>query len=861
MRTYLSLALAISFGASYAQTNPPATPPAVGQAANTTAKPEAPKSDFKPYAEIITKEFVSQNGVFKVHRNEDKDRILWEIPANLMGRELLWQTEISELPQGGGYPGLGMGTRVVKFERRKNKLFMRDVRHGMRTSDKGALGDGVQATNVNPIIRAFDIQTEGDGKSAVIDVTSLFMSDPPEFQVKGAFGGGMVDGSRSFIQRVKAFPTNIETRSVLTFVGGQAAPSGRRGGGGGGGTATATIHYSLVLLPETPMHGRLKDSRIGYFTQGFDYIPVNGAVKPVEYINRFRLEKKDPNAAVSEPVQPIVYYLAREVPEKWRPVMKAGVEAWQSAFEKAGFRNAIICKDAPSLKEDPNWDPEDARYSVIRWAPSRTANAMGPSIQDPRSGETISAHVIFWHNIIDLLQKWYFVQSAAIDPRAKKLPFADDHIGEMLQYVVTHEVGHTLGLEHNFEASASRTIAQLRNAAFMKNHGVSSSIMSYSRNNYVAQPGDGITNSTNGFIGEYDNFAIDYGYRVIPGTNGADTEKSALDTILSRQVKDPTVRFGNYKFNEDPTTQSERIGEDCIEATRLGILNLDRIGRDVLLPATSKFGEDYTLLGEVYGDMQQHRMMWLMHVIKEVGGVVENDVHSGRGGPVFRPVSKERQQKAVRFLANSGMEMPRGMLNQEVLRRLFPAGDLSRISGVQSMIMGQLLADGRMARLQDQEMASGTKAYRVADLVTDLQSGVWREVSTKAPVIDMSRRALQNSYLDTMDGKINGVTRRSDFTLIAKANLRTLARQIDSALPRAKDTMTAAHLGESRSWINKILTGKTDRGASAGGGASIYDLFGVKEEDVKAMEPWLESGQICFSREGMVYDFIRRMEK
>jgi hypothetical protein len=395
----------------------------------------------------------------------------------------------------------------------------------------------------------------------------------------------------------------------------------------------------------------------------------------------------------------------------------------------------------------------------------------------------------------------------------------------------------------------------------MKNHGVSSSIMSYSRNNYVAQPGDGITNSTNGFIGEYDNFAIDYGYRVIPGTNGADTEKSALDTILSRQVKDPTVRFGNYKFNEDPTTQSERIGEDCVEATRLGIMNLDRIGRDVLLPATSKFGEDYTLLGEVYGDMQQHRMMWLMHVIKEVGGVVENDVHSGRGGPVFRPVSKERQQKAVRFLANSGMEMPRGMMNQEVLRRLFPAGDLSRISGVQSMIMGQLLADGRMARLQDQEMASGTKAYRVADLVSDLQSGVWREVSTKAPVIDMSRRALQNSYLDTMDTKINGVTRRSDFTLIAKANLRTLARQIDSALPKAKDPMTAAHLSESRSWINKILTGKTDRGAAAGGGASIYDLFGVKEEDVKAMEPWLESGQICFSREGMVYDFIRRMER
>lgn len=857
MRTLLSLALAISFCAAIAQTNPPAA----GQATAPAKAADAPKSDFKPYAEIITKEFVSQNGVFKVHRNEDKDRILWEIPSNLLGRELLWQTEISELPQGGGYPGLGMGTRVVKFERRKNKLFMRDVRHGMRTSDKGALGDGVQATNVNPIIRAFEIQTEGDGKSAVIDVTTLFMSDPPEFQVKGAFGGGMVDSSRSFIQRVKAFPTNIETRSVLTFVGGQSAPQGRRGGGGGGGTATATIHYSLVLLPEEPMKGRLKDSRIGYFTQGFDYIPVNGAVKPIEYINRFRLEKKDPNAAVSEPVQPIVYYLAREVPEKWRPIMKKGVEAWQSAFEKAGFKNAIICKDAPTLQEDPTWDPEDARYSVIRWAPSRTANAMGPSIQDPRSGETISAHVIFWHNIIDLLQKWYFVQCAAIDPRCKKLPLSDDHIGEMLQYVVTHEVGHTLGLEHNFEASASRTIAQLRNPAFMKNRGVSSSIMSYSRNNYVAQPGDGITNSTNGFIGEYDDFAIDYGYRVIPGTRGGDTEKSALDLILSRQVNDPTVRFGNYKYNEDPTTQSERVGEDCIEATRLGLMNLDRIGQSILIPATSKFGEDYTLLGEVYGDMQQHRIMWLMHTIKEVGGVVENDVHSGRGGHVFKPVSRERQQKAVRFLANSGMETPKGMMNQEILRRLFPAGDLSQMTGVQSLIMGQLLADGRLNRLQDQEIAAGAKAYRVSDLVSDLQSGVWREVSGKSPAIPASRRVLQNSYLDTMDAKINGTSRRSDFTLIAKANLKALAKQIDAAIPRAKDAMTAGHLSESRAWINKILAGKTGRTSGASAGPSVFDLFGVKEEDVKAMEPWLESGQICFSREGMVYDFLRRMEK
>jgi hypothetical protein len=579
------------------------------------------------------------------------------------------------------------------------------------------------------------------------------------------------------------------------------------------------------------MQGRYFDPRVGYFNQSFeDYSSTKNWVVNSHYIARYRLEKKDPKAAVSEPVSPIVFYVSREVPEKWRSYVKKGVEDWQPAFENAGFKNAIICKDAPSAEDDPSWDPEDARYSVIRWVSMPIANAMGPHVHDPRSGEVISAHIIVWHDLLKLVQQWYFVQCAALDLQAQKLPFPDELTGKLLQQVITHEVGHTLGLRHNHRASSAYTIAQLRDPKFAETYGTTASIMSYGRYNYVAQPEDKVKWLIPK-VGPYDTFAIEWGYKPVPGADSTEAEKAELDKWAARQMEQPWLRFGGEDGPSivDPTVKTENIGDDSLQATALGLKNLDR-AVDLLVPATSKLGEDDELLKETYASILSHRANWFRAVSTTVGGVVETRSLGGRGSESFTHVPKEKQQEAVKFLLDNAFTTPKKLLQPELVNRFKYFGVADDIMSQQKSLLNGMLNGRTFHQMMDNEVLAPDKAYTALEYLTDITDGVWSELKTSQPSVDVCRRSLQRAYLERLKNELNpkeaagprpgfpgggdlaalfGATNReTDFRAVARVTLSELAKRLDAALPLGKDAMTKAHLQDCQHEVELILKPK-----------------------------------------------------
>lgn len=769
----------------------------------------------------------TQRGLFAVQMK--CDRLLFEIQPSMLGRVMLLNTEFAQLGSAeteAVAPGLSADTRVMQWVKRGDQVHLEVVQFEMRADAQSGLQRAVQQGSLGQLVRSFDVIGEGAAGAPIIDVTSLFVSDVPQSfaqEFRRKFRMGHVDSKRSYIDHVKAFPENIEIGFFQTW-----SPDPRdlsaeaRGAEPPPGGIGFVFHTSMLLLPEQPMQGRYADDRIGYFAESFtDYgTRAPGAVRR-GYIQRYRLEKKEPLAEVSEPVKPIVFYLAREVPDRWRPYIKQGIEDWQPVFEKAGFRHAIIARDAPSESEDPAWDAEDSRYSVIRWAPGARPNAMGPGLADPRSGEVISAHAIFWHNVLKLLENWYFAQVGALDSRARQLPLPDDVLGPLLRYVVTHEVGHALGLRHNFKAHSAYSVAQLRSREWTSRWGTSASIMSYARFNYVAQPGDDAQLVPK--FGPYDYYAVEWGYKPLPGLT-ADEEWPVLDRMAARQIEEPMLRFGGEDevADMDPEVMTVVLGADALEATELGLRNIDR-GARLLIDASSQLGRDYTRLTELYQALVAQRDKELFAVAKLVGGVVETRSQARRGSaPPFEPVLPQRQRAAVKFLIDRGFATPTAMLDPQILRRMGPSSTTDALQDSNARILARLLDPAvlqRMAEASD-SLTKGER-YTGADLIVDLNGGLFSELDGNTASIALYRRDLQRAYVKLLVNAATGAER-------AVSRASNALRTEDSRDEEVASTRAHARKHAEQAWRSAELGAQQLRESPGPSEFSAAMRFGVQ---------------------------------
>ena len=780
------------------------------QADNSDDK-DKKKDAIKPYDEVITDEAVTKRGLFHVHQIDDD--LYYEIPLDAFDKDMLWVTTIAQTTAGSSYAGMPAGERVVRWEMRGEKVLLRDVRYAIRADTDDPIAEAVKASNLAPIIKVFPVKAYGTDKKPVIKVTDLFTKEVDEFSAKRSLNAGNMDSGRSFIEEIKTFPTNIETRVLATYApassnnSGGASPFGRRGGGRGG-AITAMIHHSMVKLPDNPMKPRVHDSRVGFFSVRFvDFADnKNHAAETVRYITRWRLEKKDPEAELSEPIKPIVFYVGRGTPEKWKSYVKAGIEDWQPAFEAAGFKNAIIGKYAPDPQEDPEWDAEDARISTIRWLPASIKNAFGPHVSDPRTGEILEADVRMYHDVQKLVRDWYFVQAAAVDERAQNLPMPDDLIGELIRFVVAHEVGHSLGFPHNMKASSSYSIEQLRDADWVKNNGTAPSIMDYARFNYVAQPGDeaGLLPR----VGPYDYFAAEWGYRQF--ASDAD-EKAELELIAKRQIDEPMFRYGGG--GGDPTAQTEDLSNQAIQATTLGLKNLERIAA-LIIDATSKEGEDYDLLSNMYNELFGQWNREMGHVANIVGGVEQVNLYYGDADQRFFPLDADDQRDAVRFLVENALRTPNKMIPTDISLRLTADGVADRVLSAQSRLLRTLVNARRVNRMAEHAENIEYGAYTPAEMLADLRYGIYSELNDTPMDIDIYRRNLQRTYVQMLGSLIENPSANSDLPALARAELVALGASIEGCDSAAADNaIVTAHLRDLSARIEAALDHRATRAA------------------------------------------------
>src|SRR5258705_5565031 len=718
------------FAAQAAAQQPAPTTPPAGAPAGAQGTPPAPRRP-RPYAQVVTDRARTDRGGLTVHRVDD--RWLFEVPDSLVRRDFLFVTRVAGVP--ANFPGFtpagaSLEERLVRWERQGDRLIMRGIPTTAYPDDSLPIALSVASNNVGPILAAFPILAfTPDSASVVVDVTDFFGGDTPgiggltsaqrrQYQVR------RLDPARSFVNSVHSYPLTVRGRPPPPFAA--VGPPDDQGSG----TIPLVMTQSIVVLPKQRMRPRYADDRVGFFSvTRINYGLDEQKAASQRFIRRWRLEPKDPAAyargELVEPVKPIVYYIDPATPTKWRPYVRSGVESWQKVFEAAGFKNAILVKDAPSKAEDPEWDAEDIRYSVVRWAASLVRNAQGPSTSDPRTGEIIESDIVWYHNHMRSYRNRLLTETGASNPSARTLDIPESLMGETMHQVIAHEIGHALGLPHNMVASSSYPVDSLRSASFTKVYGVSPSIMDYARQNYVAQPGDGL--APKDFIrrlGPFDRFVINWGYRVLPVAT-PEAERPILSRMLTEQTGPMPYRYvGEGLTGIDPRSQTEDIGDDPLRASAYAVANMKRMVPN-LVAWTTKPGEDYDDLAELYGETLANWGRYMNHVASLIGGVTIIAKTSDQPGTVYTVVPRARQQAALRFVADEVFRTPAWLAPEAGLSRIGPQAPNATLVGAQSGVLNQLLDVRRLARLAESESMDPVNAYPASAYMGDLRSALW----------------------------------------------------------------------------------------------------------------------------------------
>lgn len=781
----------------------------------------------KPYKDVVTKAFTSKTGLFTVHLSPAV--VYFEIPDSILNRDIMVINRITKAPAGYGmFPGEELDEKTIRFEKGKDSTIRIRYQLVINEADSSnAIYKAVVNSSLNPLVQSLPIKAFGKN-SYVIDVTTLVKGNSfiNSIDANTSLGKSLVTiNMQNFvIESVHAYPINVElcvskTAASTKAVAGMAA----------GSPVSIETNSSFIELPKVPMQRRLFDERVGFFA---DYANTfsddQQKAEQRQFILRWRLEPRDQDIAkwkrgeLVEPKKPIVIYIDPAAPKQWVPYLIQGIDDWQAAFEQAGFKNAIVGVEWPV--NDTTMHMDDARYSMLNYFPSETANAYGPNVHDPRSGEIIQTHIGWYHNVMELLHNWYFTQAAVVDPKARKAKFDDELMGQLIRFVSSHEVGHTLGLRHNFGSSSKTPVDSLRNRHYLEVHGHTASIMDYARFNYVAQPEDNIPeNDLFPHIGEYDKWAIEWGYKNSGATDENGDKKIVQQWIVQRTGKNPRLWFGNGETRRfDPRCQTEDLGDDAMKAGMYGIRNLKRLVPNI--PAWAhENGGTYNAVGEAYSNVQQQYFRYMAHVLKNVAGVTYDIKSEEEPGISIQPVSIAKQKEALRFFNAELFRTPFWLMNETIIDNIsvpqtgntitheeLSAGDF--IEDTQSKVLNSLLDVKRLNKIEENENQFGSKVFPLSEYLATIHNGIWGELETSTMVkVDVHRRNLQKCYFGAMLAIMvakDAPSTENDISSLVKADIVRLKSEIQSAIPRTKDTLTLYHLKDMLSRIKNALTSK-----------------------------------------------------